>query len=224
MGQFGFDGLWIETEHAPTTWEQLTNATRACDLWGVTSVCRVTTNDTSLITRTLDSGCTGIAVPHVNTKAEAEKAAKSAKYSPLGYRGMGAGRQSYGEPDYYRTANEETLVIAFIEEVEAVENLDEILTVDNIDVFFMAPSDLAASMGVPWNPWSAEPEPREVTETVDRCIRKIVDAGRTAGFLAREETLESVYDQGVRFFLTNWGPWVAKGARSYLDKVSRIEG
>ena len=71
-----------------------------------------------------------------------------------------------------------------------MENLDEILTVDNIDVFFMAPSDLAASMGVPWNPWSAEPEPRQVTETVDRCIRKIVDAGRTAGFLAREDAGE----------------------------------
>ena len=52
LGQFGFDGMWIETEHAPTTWDQVTHQSRACDLWGMTSICRVMNNDTALVTRT----------------------------------------------------------------------------------------------------------------------------------------------------------------------------
>src|SRR5262249_43816344 len=78
---------------------------------------------------------------------EAEQAAKSAKYGPMGYRGMASGRQSYGVTDYYRKANEETLVVVLIEEIKAVGNLQDILTVDQIDGFFVAPSDLAQTMG-----------------------------------------------------------------------------
>ena len=170
FGQFGFDGMWIETEHAPTTWDQVTHQSRACDLWGITSVCSVTTNDTALITRTLDAGCTGIAVPHIRTRDEAEKAAKSAKFAPVGYRGMGVGRQSFGVADYYREANEQTLMIAFIEDIEAVDNLPEILTVENIDVFMVAPADLAAIMGYAWR-FATEPAPPGVQEAIDRAHR-----------------------------------------------------
>ena len=128
MGQFGFDGMWIEGEHGPITWEHVAQMSRACDLWGMTSVCRVNSNEPWLITRTLDVGATGIVVPHVNTGEEAERAAKSARYGPLGYRGMGAGRQSYGVTDYYRKANEQTLTVILIEDIVAVENLAEMLT------------------------------------------------------------------------------------------------
>ena len=148
MGQFGFDGAWIETEHGTITWDQVAHMSRACDLWDMTSVCRVNHNEPWLITRTLDVGATGIVVPHVSTKAAAEQAAQSAKYGPIGSRGMAAGRQSYGVTDYYRKANAETLVVVLIEEMEAVNNLQDILTVDHIDVFFIAPSDLAQTMEI----------------------------------------------------------------------------
>ena len=113
----------------------------------MTSVCRVNHNEPWLITRTLDVGATGIVVPHVSTHAEAEQAAQSAKYGPMGYRGMASGRQSYGVTDDYRKANEETLVVVLIEEIKAVGTLHDILTVEQIDVFFVAPSDLAQTMG-----------------------------------------------------------------------------
>ena len=99
------------------------------------------------MTRTLDVGAPGIVVPHVSTKAAAEQAATSAQYGPIGSRGMAAGRQSYGVTDYYRKANAETLVVVLIEEMEAVHNLQDIVTVDQIDVLFVAPSDLAQTMG-----------------------------------------------------------------------------
>jgi 4-hydroxy-2-oxoheptanedioate aldolase len=215
MGQFGFDGMWIETEHGPITWEQVAHMSRACDLWGMTSVCRVNSNEPWLITRTLDVGATGIVVPHVNTREEAEKAARAAKYGPIGYRGMASGRQSYGVADYYRKANEESLMVVLLEEAEALHNLDEILTVDYIDVFFVAPSDLAQTMG-----HIGDVGHPEVQSAIDHAIARIVASGRVAGTLVNDENVASYMGKGVRFFMTSWQPWVARGARQYLSRVS----
>ena len=60
---------------------------------------------------------------------------------------MYGGRQSYGVSNYFQRANEETLVVVLLEEIEAIHNLADILTVEHIDVFFVAPSDLAQTMG-----------------------------------------------------------------------------
>ena len=87
LGQFGFDGVWLEGEHGPLSWEQIGDMSRACDLWGMTSVTRVHANEPGLITRALDCGTMGIVVPHVNTRQAAEQAMKSTKYAPLGSRG-----------------------------------------------------------------------------------------------------------------------------------------
>ena len=149
---------------------------RACDLWGITSVCRVNSNEPWLITRTLDVGATGIVVPDVSTGGEAERAARSAKYGPTGYRGMYSGRQSYGVADYHRKANEETLVVVLIEEMEAVNNLHDILTVDNIDVYFLAPSDLAQTMG-----YTGQMAHPEVVAVVDRCIAQVLARWQSGG-------------------------------------------
>ena len=219
MGQFGFDGMWIEGEHGPITWEHVAQMSRACDLWGMTSVCRVNSNEPWLITRTLDLGATGIVVPHVNTREEAERAAKSARYGPLGYRGMGAGRQSYGVTDYYRKANEQTLTVILIEDIVAVENLAEMLTLDNIDVYFMAPSDLAQTMG-----HTGGMNHPDVQAVVTRCIAQIVAAGKVAGTVANDDTVEGYIEKGARFFLTSWQPWIARGANQYLSKVAAKGG
>ena len=104
-------------------------------------------NEPWLITRTLDRGASGIVVPHVSTRDEAAAVVQAAKFGPIGLRGMFGSRRSYGVSDYYRRANEETLVVILIEEMEAIENLAAILTVDHIDAFFVAPSDLAQTMG-----------------------------------------------------------------------------
>lgn len=215
MGQFGFDAAWIETEHGPVTWEQVGHMSRACDLWGMTSVTRVNSNEPWLITRTLDVGSMGIVVPHVNTRAAAEKAMQSAKYAPLGYRGMFGGRQAYGVADYFHRANAQSMVIVLLEETEALGNLDEILTVDYIDVFFVAPSDLAQTMGHIGN--TGHPE---VQSAIDRAIAKIVSAGRMAGTLVNDDNLTGYIDKGVRFLMTPWNAWVARGATEFMRRVS----
>ena len=215
LGPVGFDAAWFEGEHGPVDWEQLGDLTRACDLWGMASITRVAANEPWLITRTLDRGSMGIVVPHVNTRAEAEAAAQSAKYAPLGYRGMFGGRQAFGVSDYVHQANDQTLVVVLIEEVEALKNLDEILRVDYIDVFFVAPSDLSQTMGQIGN--TSHPE---VQKAIDEGIARIVSAGRVAGTLVNDDNLAGYLDKGVKFVMTSWNGWVARGATQFMGKVA----
>jgi 4-hydroxy-2-oxoheptanedioate aldolase len=215
LGQFGFDAMWIETEHGPVSWEQIGDMSRACDLWGMSSIVRVNANEPWLITRTLDRGASGIVVPHVSSKAAAEQAMQSAKFAPLGYRGMFGGRRSYGVPDYFKRANEETIIVVLIEELDAVKNLAEILTVEQIDVFFVAPSDLAQTMGYIGN--HTHPA---VQTVIDQALTQIVKAGRVAGTLVNDESVERYMDLGVRFLMNSWTGWVAREAGAYLGKIA----
>ena len=214
LGQFGFDGVWLEGEHGPVDWDAIGDMSRACDLWGMASVTRVNNNDPGTIMRALDRGTMGIVVPHVNSREAAEQAMKSAKYAPVGYRGMFGGRQSFGVPDYFQHANDQTLIVVLIEEIEAVNNLAEILTVDDIDVFFVAPADLAQTMGHIGN--HTHPD---VQTTIDKALAQIIAAGRTAGTLATDDNVERYRDAGVRFFLTGWTNWVSQGAKAFLQRV-----
>ena len=219
LGQFGPDGIWIETEHGPVTWEQIGDMTRACDLWNVASIVRVSANEPWLITRTLDRGASGIVIPHVSTKAEAEKVVESAKFGPIGLRGMFGSRRSYGVSDYFQKANEETLVTVLVEEMEAIHNLAEMLTVDNIDVFFVAPSDLAQTMG-----YTGQPDHPEVRKVIDQAIAQIAASGRTAGALVTDESFDHYVEVGARFLMMSWNSWVAQGARNLRQRLDRING
>jgi 4-hydroxy-2-oxoheptanedioate aldolase len=119
--------------------------------------------------------------------------------------------------NYFQKANDETLVVVLIEEVEAVQNLAEILTVDNIDVFFVAPSDLAQTMG-----YTGQPDHPEVRSVIEGAIRQIVAAGRTAGSLVSDDNLDHYHGLGARFFLTGWTNWVTKGGREFRGRLDRF--
>ncbi len=213
MGPMGFDGFWIEAEHGPVDFGDIADLTRACDLWGVTSIVRVNRVEPGLIYRTLDQGAQGIVVPHVNTADEARQIVDAAKFAPIGHRGMFGSRQGHGVEDYLNKANDETLIVILVEDIQAVHNLSELLEVDHIDVFFVAPSDLGQSMGILDN---SAPEVVEVTE---KAIRQIVAAGRVAGTLAFTPTVERWLDVGARFLHPPWMPWLEQGAREFLERA-----
>jgi 4-hydroxy-2-oxoheptanedioate aldolase len=214
LGPIGFDATWIECEHGSVDWDALGDMTRACDLWEMASVTRVNSNDPGLITRTLDRGSMGIVVPHVNSKDAAEQAAQSSKYSPLGYRGMFGGRQSFGVGDYFHQANDQTMVVVLLEEAEALANLDEILSVPDIDVYFVAPSDLSQTMGHIGN--AGHPD---VLKAIDEAIAKITGAGKVAGTLVNDGNVEAYKQKGVQFLMTPWVSWVAQGGADFVKKV-----
>lgn len=217
-GQLGFDGFWIEGEHGPVTWDQIGDMSRACDLWNMASVMRIHTHEPGTITRTLDLGVNGIVVPHVNSKAEAEQLVRAARFGPIGQRGMFHSRRSFGQADFFQKANDEVLLVVLIEEIDAVEQLAEILTVDHIDVFFVAPSDLAQTMG-----YVGQPYHPAVQEVVERALRQIVAAGRVAGSLSNDNTLARDIQLGVRFFLANYDGWIKAGAQAYQARVAALQ-
>jgi len=154
-------------------------------------------------------------VPHVNTRAEAQAAVEAAKFAPLGKRGMFTSRQGFGISDYLKTANDQSLLIVLIEDIAAVRNLDEILKVDHIDVFFVAPNDLATSMG-----HIGKLDLPEVQQTVDSAITRIVQAGRKAGTLVSSANVERYTRLGVRCLMTSFFPWIAAGAKDLMERAA----
>jgi 4-hydroxy-2-oxoheptanedioate aldolase len=215
LGTLDVDGIWLEGEHGGVDYADLGNLTRACDLWGKTSVVRVMDNDYATIYRTLDRGAQGICVPHVNTRKEAEAVVEAAKFAPLGKRGMFTSRQGFGVDDYLKTANDQSLLLVLIEDIVAVHNLDDILKVDNIDVFFVAPNDLATSMGHIGN--MGQPD---VQKTIDAALTKIVQAGRTAGMLVNAGNVERYTRLGVRALMTSFFPWVQTGVKELTERAA----
>jgi 4-hydroxy-2-oxoheptanedioate aldolase len=215
LGTLDIDGIWLEGEHGGVDYADLGNLTRACDLWGKTSVVRVMDNDYATIYRTLDRGAQAIVVPHVNTRAEAQAVVEAGKFAPLGKRGMYTSRQGFGVGDYFKTANDQSLLIVLIEDIAAIPKLDEILKVDHIDVFFVAPNDLATSMGHIGN--MTQPD---VQRTVDGALKKIVEAGRVAGTLVSSSNVERYTKLGVRVVMTSFFPWIQAGAKDLLERAA----
>jgi 4-hydroxy-2-oxoheptanedioate aldolase len=215
LGTLDVDGIWLEGEHGGVDYADLGNLTRACDLWGKTSVVRVMDNDYATIYRTLDRGAQGIVVPHVNTRAEAEAAVEAAKFAPIGKRGMFTSRQGFGVDDYFKAANDQSLLVVLIEDIVAVHNLDAILKVDHIDVFFVAPNDLATSMGHIGN--MGQPD---VQKTVDSALTRIVETGRTAGMLVNTANVERYTRMGVRALMTGFFPWIQSGVTELQQRAA----
>ena len=213
FGSIGFDGVWLEAEHGSVDFADIPDLTRACDIWGMTSILRVNQNVQSIIYRGLDRGVQGIVVPHVNTREEAENVVQGGKFSPIGQRGLYVSRQGYGVPNYFEVANDQILLMVLIEDIAAVRNLDEILKVDHIDVFFVAPSDLAASMGL-----IGQLDHPEVQKTIDDALARIQQRGRVAGTLARNDTVARYAAAGVRLFLTVPTPWIEAGAKDFMRR------
>ena len=154
-------------------------------------------------------------VTHVNTAEEARAVVDASKFAPIGARGSYTSRQGIGVDDYFTVANDETMAIVLIEDIVAINNLDEILKVDHIDVFFVARTDLAQSMG-----FVGQPAHPEVDAIVDRANEQIVTAGRAPGTIVTSATVSEYVEKGVRFLNVNYTPWLMSGAKGFLQNFA----
>ncbi len=215
LGHLGFDAAFIDFEHGGVSWSELADMTRACELWGMSSVVRVNKLDVAQILRTLDQGASAVMIPHVISVEDAELAASACKYPPRGVRGVAGGRRAYGVDDYFQKADEEVQCMALIEDFEAIANLPELTRVDGIDVFYVAPSDMAASMGHTGNPGHPD-----VQQALESAIGKIVDAGGVAGTLVNDDNLDRFLAMGVRCVGVPWQQWLRQSSGTFLDRIS----
>jgi 2-keto-3-deoxy-L-rhamnonate aldolase RhmA len=220
LGAFGFDWVLLDCEHGTLTLESVELMAMAADASGLTAIARPVSNSPAHILQVLDRGVAGVQVPHVRTAEEARAAVAAVKYHPLGTRSLAAGTRAaaydaHGSmADHVRSANEQTLIAAQIEDREALDNLDEILQVDGIDVFFVGPSDLSQSMGHPGNAKAPA-----VAAAIDDCLARICAAGRVPGMPAATEQVHDVLAKGVRYIYTHVPKLIAASARGYFDRA-----
>ncbi|MDO8282170.1 MAG: aldolase/citrate lyase family protein [Thermodesulfovibrionia bacterium] len=180
MARSGFDWLTIDMEHSAITVGRAQELIRVIELNGVVPLVRVGENNATMIKRVMDAGAHGVIVPMVNTREDAERAVASVKYPPEGKRGVGLARaQGYGfEFDRYRKwAHAESIVVVQIEHIDAVNNLEEILTVKGVDASIIGPYDLSASMGYP-----GEFERKDVKAAISRYERVCKKLKKPSGF------------------------------------------
>lgn len=217
IGAAGFDWVLLDCEHGTLTLESVELMAMAAQACGITPLARPATRSPEHILQVLDRGVMGVQVPHVNTAAQAREVVAAVKFHPLGQRGLAAGTRAarydaHGSlAEYVKAANEATLIAVQLEEQAAIDNLDELLQVPEIDVFFIGPSDLSQSMGHP-----GDPKAPAVAQAIDASLRKICAAGRTPGMPAGAESVQEAVARGVRYLYTHLPRLLSSSARSYL--------
>jgi 2-dehydro-3-deoxyglucarate aldolase len=152
MADADFDWLCVDMEHSVTDYSQAQQLIATIQSKGIKAYVRVGENNNRIIKRILDAGADGIIVPMVNSKEDAIKAINSIKYPPIGKRGVGLARaQNYGFgfDNYKDNIADDIKIIVQIEHFEAINNLDDILSLKEIDGTFIGPYDLSGSMGKP---------------------------------------------------------------------------
>lgn len=213
----GFDWVLIDCEHGAISLESVEVLAMAAKAAGITPIARPRSKSAVDILQVLDRGALGVQVPHVNTAEEARAVVSACKFEPLGTRSLAGGTrpQNYGlpkaSPTYYDDANREILVCVQLEDKVAIENADEILAVDGIDVFFIGPSDLSATMGHPGNPKAAP-----VAEAVESTLDKIIAAGKAPGMPAGADAVEAAVERGIRYIYTHVPKLMGAASRDYF--------
>ena len=221
VGRLGFDWVLIDCEHGSISLESVELMVMAAESAGVTPIARPPVNSFEAIGQFMDRGVMGVQVPHVNTAEDARRAVQSVKYHPLGERGLAAGVRaaSYGYgtsmSEYAELSNRETLVCVQLEEGEAVSNVDEIVQVDDVDVFFVGPSDLSQSLGFP-----GRPDTPVVRDAMDSVFATVSAAGRVSGSAGNAAATNRYLDQGVTYLYTHLTTLLSSAAESFLGEVT----
>ena len=148
MAAAGYPWLCIDAEHTPYDMDSIAHMLRAIESRGALPLVRAWDHAPQTAARLLDAGARGICFPHVSTPEQAQSLARSMRYPPRGIRSIGSSRCSTLSPDYRTRADDDLLCIVQIEDMEGIGNAEAITRIADVDIGFLGPTDLAASMGV----------------------------------------------------------------------------
>jgi 2-keto-3-deoxy-L-rhamnonate aldolase RhmA len=234
--KLGFDYVYFDFEHGVLEVETFAQLIRDARLAGLIALCRVPELDAAFVNRVLDAGASGIVFPHVKTKQDATMAVELTKYrtseTPVGRRGF---EPDYGLPkhdneswdEYFKRVNEETLVGLMIEDKEGVDNIEEILSVEDIDFVYIGKMDMAFSYGVPFTPRAGRDDPvieKAVTKICIECKKKGIPVRFSVG-ASPEEVVENVkrwLPKGrSHLFMVNDVTLLMQGAKHYVNTLKK---
>ncbi len=152
MEQAGCDFLFFDMEHGPIDLSTVTDMIKVARLTQVVPLVRVPNDEYHLMARVLDAGAMGIMVPRIETKSQVEKVIENTHYPPVGVRGCSVpkGHNNFLPQDLWEfteQSNRETMIILQIEREKAIENIEDLISVEGVDAVVLGPNDLCLSMG-----------------------------------------------------------------------------
>lgn len=222
----GFDWVLYDADHGPWSMETVNDMIQRTSGSVASPVIRVVWNDVNAIKRALDTGAYGIIVPWVSSKEMAENAVRYSRYPPEGLRGCAPGRPANAcgvtWSEYLEIANDEMLIAVQIEREEAIDRVEEIISVGGIDATFLGPADLSASMGLRGHFF----HPR-VLKAMQRMVKACTDAGVAPGIAAGAgvqkfgiEYVNKLIENGFRFINVGGDlELLTLGCREFLSKA-----
>lgn len=181
-GISGFDFVIIDNEHGEIPIESTVDLIRAAKLANIPAIVRVYEGNPELIDKALDLGADGVQIPNVGSKEEAEIAVQAAKFSPRGNRGCNrfVRAAQYGgmeKSEFFGKSNDKTVVVLQVEGQDGVQAVPDILQVEGLDVLFVGPYDLSASLGVP-----GQVNHPKVIEQMTSILKQAKEAGVAIGY------------------------------------------
>jgi len=204
-GYCGFDFCRIDNEHAWRQDNMLEHMMRAGVIGDIVPLVRIDKGNPYLIRKVLEIGAGGIIIPDIKNGEEVKEVVSAAKFPPSGIRGysslcFSAGYGTKGGKDWINWSNEETLVGVMIEEPEAVENIDSIMSVEGLDFVLFGPSDYSISIGLP--------APNKNHPKVQDAIKR---------------TIESADKHGKYVMIGVGSPWVEEAEKYIVMGCKMIE-
>lgn len=218
MAHQGFDWLCIDMQHGVIDYQVAVTMLQAIGTTETIPIVRVPWNEFGIIGKVLDAGAMGVIIPMVNSVEEAKQAVAACRYFPKGSRSYGPTRASYyAGSDYFAGANDQIACIPMIETKQAVERLDDILSVAGIDAVYVGPADLSITYGL--QPGMNNGSPFEEARVL--IAKKCAEHGVTAGIHANASLAEKHAAAGYRM-ITISGDAVAMPVQAQADlKVAR---
>ena len=213
------DFLWLDTEHLPYGVEALDTLTVLARQRGVAPMIRIANGEPGRIKKALDVGAVAVMVPQVNTAEEAAAIVRAAKYPPLGERGITPAWTYVAGEDFnhvVKTGNEESVIVLQIESAQAYERLDAIAAVEGVDVLFVGPMDMSASVGV-----ITETGHERVQRIMEDVPKRLAGSGIVAGTtLVNVDDIQEKIGWGYRFM--NVGNIAAYGSAVLASHLTTL--
>ncbi len=209
----GFDAVFIDMEHMPFDFHDVHMMVLAAEKMGITPIVRPPGFDPAFVLRLLDMGVQGIYLPHIDGAEAARKAVEAVYYPPMGDRGMmGASRvANYGRIpiiEHMEQSNREVLLAVMIEDLKALDELDEIAHTKGIDLITVGPADMSRALGV-----GGQPNHPKLVATMERVAEVVRNSNNARLSLAMgnaifPRTLSELRDMGVSYTNVNPSPEV----------------
>lgn len=178
LGHSGFDAVTVDLQHAPFGFDTAVHLLQAISATPAVPLARPAGCTLAEINKLLDAGAYGIICPLIDTVDQAATFARACRYPQRGARSFGPARGLlYGGSDYLDKANDEILALAMIETSNALDEIERIMDVEEIDGVYIGPSDLGIAMGLGPNSW---PDSRMV-EAVTHILKVVHSRGKYAG-------------------------------------------